>query len=390
MKSHDYITDIYKLIDVLEEKHIDCYFNISKQELMLCVDEILSKYSINDDYDFYYVANMIMKKMFGQYDSHTRLIFKNSRCSLPIQLKYIDKKLYIVKTSINYENINYGYIKKINGVGIDQLISELELIVPYSTIGFFESQIESTFKNMFKMKSLPSIANDIDSFHYTIVKNDVEMDVNLFPEDFSFSNDTNYSMEINDNVMIITYNSCVQSFEHQMEKFVEKIKLESMKHNIDKYIVDIRGNSGGNSEIIKPLIHFLSNKEVITLIDKYVFSGGRFALIDLINIGSKTVGTGIGTSINCFGNISKNEIGNFILPVSNKYFYLKDNKIFNINNKNDFVVFKNNIYNRKYFDPIIYIPDYIVENKIGDYENNSDSVLEYAIKLFKTEKINYK
>lgn len=154
--------------------------------------------------------------MFGQYDSHTRLIFKNSRCSLPIQLKYIDKKLYIVKTSVNYENINYGYIKKINGVGIDQLISELELIVPYSTIGFFESQIESTFKNMFKMKSLPSVANDIDidSFHYTIVKNDVEMDVNLFPEDFSFSNDTNYSMEINDNVMIITYNSCVQSFEH--------------------------------------------------------------------------------------------------------------------------------------------------------------------------------
>lgn len=34
------------------------------------------------------------------------------------------------------------------------------------------------------------------------------------------------------------------------------------KNNISKYIVDLRGNTDGNSKIIKPLIEFLNGNEV--------------------------------------------------------------------------------------------------------------------------------
>lgn len=186
--------------------------------------------------------------------------------------------------------------------------------------------------------------------------------------------------------MIIHYSSCIEDYENQMVNFVEKIKEESSNNIIKKYIVDIRGNIGGNSEIIKPLLLYLSDKEIVTLVDKYVFSGGRFALIDLINIGSRTVGSGIGTSINCFGNISRNEIGNFLLPISNKYFYYKDKRICNINRKDNFLQFKNNKENHEYFIPIIFSPDYIIENIIEDYKNNRDRVLEYAVKILTEEK----
>lgn len=386
----EYVKDIYKLIELLENKHIDCYFNISKEELINYINEILSKYKLEDDYDFYYISNMIIKRMFGQFDSHTKIIFKNTNEHLPIRLKYIEDKLYIINTSADYSEVIYGQITSINDININELINELELIIPYSTKEFFESQIEYTFYNGSKIKSLPSIDNSTKSFKYTILKNGNEKDIYLEAKDVKLVEDINYTFEIIDGVMIIHYTSCVEEYENQMLEFVEKIKLESIKNNIQKYVVDIRGNSGGNSEIIKPLILYLQDKEIITLIDKYVFSGGRFALIDLINIGSKTVGTGIGTSINCFGNISRNEIGNFILPISNKYFFFKDNEINFIRNKDDFNLFKNNKQNQKYFIPIIYEPDYTIYNKIADYENNKDAVLEYAIKVLNEEKTIYK
>ena len=386
----EYVKDIYKLIELLENKHIDCYFNISKEELINYINEILSEYKLEDDYDFYYISNMIIKRMFGQFDSHTKIIFKNTNERLPIRLKYIEDKLYILNASADYSEVIYGQITSINDININELINELELTIPYSTKEFFESQIEYTFYNGAKIKSLPSIDNSTKSFKYTILKNGNEKDIYLEASDVKLVEDINYTFEIIDGVMIIHYTSCVENYENQMIEFVEKIKLESIKNNIQKYVVDIRGNSGGNSEIIKPLISYLQDKEIITLIDKYVFSGGRFSLIDLINIGSKTVGTGIGTSINCFGNISINEIGNFIFPISNKYFFFKDNEINFIRNKEDFNLFKNNKQNQNYFIPIIYEPDYTIYNKINDYENNKDVVLEYAMEVLNEEKSIYK
>lgn len=381
-----YINDIYNLVSILEEKHLDCYFDSSREEMEKYIFEVLSKYKLEDDIDFYYVGNLIIKKLFNKYDSHTKLIFKNSNSNFPIRLKYIDGKLYIVKTDIQNENLKYSQILKINDININKLIKEVEMIIPYSTKGFLEMQIESTFYNSLKIKSLPSFDNSTKTFKYTIIKDNKEQDVFLEINDINFNENNNYTFDILDEIMVIHYTSCVENYENQMAHFVEKIKEESEKNNIEKYIMDIRGNVGGNSEIIKPLLLYLCDKKIITLVDKYVFSGGRFALIDLINIGSKTVGTGIGTSINCFGNISRYEIGNFILPISNKYFYYKDGRICNINRKDDFLKFKKNSENRNYFIPIIFSPDYIIENKIEDYKNNRDRVLEYAVKILTEEK----
>ena len=60
----------------------------------------------------------------------------------------------------------------------------------------------------------------------------------------------------------------------------------------------------------------LSYLELFTLVDRGVFSSGRFAAIEMKRIGSKIVGEEIGTPINCFGYVS----GNGITPNSNIHF----------------------------------------------------------------------
>ena len=156
--------------------------------------------------------------------------------------------------------------------------------------------------------------------------------------------------------------------------------------NIENFIIDLRGNMGGNADYIKPLIEFLKGKKVITLTNNYIFSGGRWALIDLKNIGSKFIGTEIGTTLNCFGNIKVERPSKYILPVSEKYFYYdeKSKSIKQIKEKEDFIEFKNNIDNQKYFEPQIFEPDYYVENTIEDYKNQYDRQLDSALLLINT------
>ena len=362
---------IYDLIKLLEEKHLDCYFNITNAELNNYVEKLLSEDELNDEYDFYYISNKIIKKMFDVYDSHTRVIFKNAPCNFPIRLKYIDDKLYIVKTDDEHKDILYSQILKINDVDINQLINELDEIIAYSTKEYFEGEIERVFFNGKKIKVLPSMKKDreIDSFKYTILKDSEIKEIKLDYSDKRFNESKNYTYEIEDNTIVIHYTACVENHDGQMNEFVETIRKEAESNNIDNFIVDIRDNMGGNSNIIKPLIEYLKDKKVIALTDKYVFSGGRFALIDLQRIGAQTVGTGIGTSINCFGNISRNDVDNFIIPVSYKYYCYDGEKIITINSKEQFNEIKEREHSEIFFKPIIFEPDYYVENSIEDVKN---------------------
>ena len=67
-----------ELIEILKENNIDIYFNIKEEELKKLVEDTLINYKLENDYDFYYVSNMVIKKIFGIYDSHTKVVFKNA------------------------------------------------------------------------------------------------------------------------------------------------------------------------------------------------------------------------------------------------------------------------------------------------------------------------
>ena len=152
-------------------------------------------------------------------------------------------------------------------------------------------------------------------------------------------------------------------------------------------IVDIRGNQGGNSEIINPLIDFLKGKKVVTLVDEYVFSGGRFAILDLKNINSKFVGIGIGTQLNCFGNAPSFKFDRFIIPISNKYFYMDTTYSYDsfryADSKERFEKLKKD---KKLFIPQIFVPDIYCKKDIDDYKNGIDRELAYAIDILNEEK----
>ena len=389
MNAKEKIKDILNLI---EERHIDMYFNISKEELDRYIDEILEMYDINDDYSLYYYTNMIIKKIFGIYDSHTKLLFEKGDFYLPVRLKYINNKLYIIRTTKETKTLLYSEVKKIENIDINKIIEEIKSIVASSTEEYVTSQIELFLINGYKIKSLPSIDSKLDEFNFTVNSDEKIIDMKLTKDEGYLlpvnKPKENYSYELKDDKIIIVYNKCREEYDGQMIEFVNKIESESKKFGIEKFIIDIRGNQGGNSEIINPLIDFLKDKKTVTLVDEYVFSGGRFAILDLKNINSKFVGTGIGTQLNCFGNAPITKYDNFIIPISNKYFYMDTSYSYDdfryADTKEKFKKLKQN---KELFVPQIFEPDYYSKKNIDDYKDGFDRELEFAIELLKEEKL---
>lgn len=385
MDKYRYKKELDKILAIIEEKHIDMYFNITKDELNEYIKELLTKYELKDKYDLYYIANVIIKKIFGRFDSHTYLIWNDADFNLPIRLKYIDNKLYIIRTDEDNRDLLYGQILKINDIDINKLIEEIKDMTAYSTDGFLQIKIETILYNGVKLKSLPSIDSNISEFEYEILIDNHIIKRKLTKQDKDLIDinkiKKNYSYEVMDNTIYIVYNSCSEEYVGQMQELVNEIKQISEENNINSFIIDLRGNMGGNADYIKPLIEFLKGKKIVTLTNNYIFSGGRWALIDLRNIGSKFMGTEIGTTLNCFGNVSRENISKYILPVAFKYFYYDEETktIKQIKEKEEFVKFKNNSENQIYFEPQIFKPDYYVENSIEDYKNEYDRQLDSAL-----------
>lgn len=388
--TNQYKEELKKILNIIEEKHIDMYFNITKEELNKYVEELLDKHELKDEYDLYYYTNVIIKKIFDRFDSHTYLIWNDADFNLPIRLRYIEGKLYITRTDEDNIDLLYGQILKINNVDINKLIEEIKAMTAYSTDGYLQIKIETILYNGIKLMSLPSIKTNIKEFEYEILKDNKIVKRKLTKQTNELIDlnkwKKNYSYEIIDNSIYVVYNACKEDYKGQMQELVNNIKQISEEKNIDSFIIDLRGNMGGNADYIKPLIEFLKGKKVVTLTNNYIFSGGRWALIDLKNIGSIFIGTEIGTTLNCFGNIKVERPSKYILPVSEKYFYYdeKSKSIKQIKEKEDFIEFKNNIDNQKYFEPQIFEPDYYVENTIEDYKNQYDRQLDSALLLINT------
>ncbi|MEO6771703.1 MAG: hypothetical protein ABI467_01610 [Kofleriaceae bacterium] len=104
------------------------------------------------------------------------------------------------------------------------------------------------------------------------------------------------------------------------------------QHRVDRFVIDLRRNQGGNSEIIKPLIDGLAARPVLAgkvyaIIGMHTFSSGMFDAIDLKReVHATLVGGPTSGKPNAFGEIKLVELphSHFKLQYSTKRFSFPD------------------------------------------------------------------
>ena len=357
-----------KIFEIIEERHINFYFNHSKEEFEEFKKEALSKFKLEDDYDVLYVSNYIIKKMLNENDSHTIVrYYDDIKDHLGVVFRIINNKVYIYRCSDEIKECLYDEVLELNGVDINTIVSEMGDRFCYQSDGFREARIESFLNNVCNIKGLPSIDNNATEYKIKVNHNNEIKEV-VIP--FKFIPIINYKYYVDDDKMQIIYSLCMELKKNEMIEFVDKIK---QVEGINYYIVDLRGNTGGSKKIINPLVEFLKDKKVVVLIDKFVFSAGRWACLDLKKIGATFIGTDIGTPINCFGNNPGVNFDKFYVQAS-EYYFCANEHFENPSTKDELEEIRNNeIMKPRYIHPDIY-----VEESIEALREGRDVYLEKA------------
>jgi hypothetical protein len=144
------------------------------------------------------------------------------------------------------------------------------------------------------------------------------------------------------------------------------------QNNVDKIIIDLRNNSGGNSEILNPFTNNLksyvaehANVKVYILVGRSTFSSGMFAIYRVKEAAPKAISVGepTGGALDSYGEVKTFNLPNSQLPISYSTKYFEFSKFFDY--KNDGVG--------------TFLPDKSIQPTIVDYKNGTDVVLNYAL-----------
>ena len=132
-------------------------------------------------------------------------------------------------------------------------------------------------------------------------------------------------------------------------------------HKVDRFVVDLRSNMGGNSQIIEPLIEGLAQRKLPTyvLVGRVTFSSGLLAATELAaKAGAKLVGTPTGGNPNSYG-----EIKVFTLPHSKLVGQYSTKRFEDANHPGDTVT-----------------PDVVVHVVADDWFSGRDPAMDAALK----------
>lgn len=361
--------------NIVFKGHPAFYLEHSKEDFDKKLNSIIEHKNLYDEYDLYYYTNCMFKFMLNKYDSHTKVNFTDAKY-LPIKIRFINNIPYIVGCSNNYHSYLGAKISKINDIDINIIIDNLKKIICYASNDFLRIMLEVYLSNASIINSLPIIKKQ-NILTFETDKGNIIFDLNHLDEYVDKSRKENYSLEIIDRTAIITYNSCSNE-----EKMIELIDKLNKADNIENYIVDLRGNGGGNSGINRHLIKFLEGKRIVALSDERVFSSAIMCLVNLKNIGAKIIGSNPGTPITYFGNnVMQKELSDLNLRVNGSatYWYYDANMQCHGIYKNDFE------QALKEYSDLLTIKfintDEEVNLTLSDYINCTDSVLDYAFSL---------
>lgn len=366
-------------INHYKNKHVNPWHEISESELDKLYNNIVSNQDINDDYSFNYLMNVILKRLSGEVDAHSKYD--------DVKMITMNFRIFGEDVIINYPDNLKGYeLISINGYDIKDVLDQLDDVITYGTEEKRIYELEKALFNKKKMFGIPMFRG-ADSLVMSFKKTDGRIITREFKKDEEYSEEEMFDWDIfaygnvgtygvKDKKLIINYSSVQNKFKSNIENMMSEISKLDLSE-IDTIIVDIRGNTGGNSGLNKPLIDFIikSKKGIICLTDYRVFSSGKSLLVDLIKLGAITIGTGISTPLNCYGNSDWIEYNGYRFSSSSCFF--APNYEWSASSKEEY---KSEVRD-EFITPVIFMPDVYIEQSKEDYLNGIDNVLEYALSM---------
>ena len=386
-RNKKWVEDINFLSSELPQKHKNLFFQKNKEDFF---NEIASLKMSIDSLSDYEIKLQIAKIVASIRDAHTSVPL-NITILLPIELYWFSDGLYVTATLPQYKEILYCKITKVNKLEIEEVIISLSSIISYENETYLKSQLPKYFPAIELLYDL-GLVNDIDILELTfedenkktrtlelkslplrdwrekhsLINNDLVHSNNL--PLYRKNSSKNYWFEYIDvaSIVYFKYNACRDMLPIDMFTFCKNLLQFIEEHDVEKLIIDLRNNFGGNSSLLTPFIEDIKNCDKINKIGKLFVIIGRetfsSALLNAFffkkNTSAIFLGEPTGGKPNCYGELKRFTLKNSGLTVcySTQYYkIIEDDTLPSL------------------------LPDVNIALTIQDYVNNQDPCFEYII-----------
>ena len=320
------------LLNVLKRVKADNSAVEKQEQINKSVEKFLKQTgNINSCSDEQFVAKLLeMCSKFKNahiFLSFSKFLYADGKRFLNKKLFYFHDKIYLVK------NDQFLEVKSIDGWQTEKICKEFDKYLSYETKEWKDVQLNKMLNFALLYQVLGIDFGKIELVNGEIEKasvSDIFFDNYSYLPPFKSCSKKFYDCAVLDeHILLIDYFSCNELQKGDFLKFLDNVKEKYKNNQIDSYIIDIRGNMGGNSELVLPLFEFLQEKRLkgIVLTDNRVFSSGTFvAYYAKRKLSSLLVGQTLGQGTVRFGQSSGRIIldEQLFLCYTEKFFNFRD------------------------------------------------------------------
>lgn len=387
-RSKKWLEDIESLAAELPIRHKNLFFNLNKDDFYDQIKFIEDNIQFFDDYEMFI---QIAKVVASVGDAHTSVKLPVKHLC-PLELYWFTDGIYVISTIPEYEHILHCRISHINNIEISEVINAVSSAISHENQSFLKAHLPIYLTAMEVLYGL-EIVDDISNLEITFVDpkgNDSTLNLKPLPlvearEKLKTHRNTSercdklpfYRRNTEKHfwseyielfkTVYFKYNSCKDMEDEKVHEFSKEVIKFINEHEVNKIVVDLRNNCGGNSTLLDPFIEDLSNCTKINkkgslyvIIGRDTFSS---ALLNAFSFKKKTqaifIGEQTGGKPNCYGEIERLTLKNsgLILSYSTKYYKLiEDDSV-----------------------PSLF-PDVNIEVGIQNFIENEDPCLDYILK----------
>ncbi|WP_315120155.1 S41 family peptidase [uncultured Clostridium sp.] len=372
-----WVNDITYLEEQLPKRHKNLFFKVKKEDFYIDMDELKNKVN---DYSDEEIKVQLSKIIASIGDGHT-MVYPNIETIYPLKLYWFKEGIYVIDAPEEYKNTINLKLDKINGKDISEVLELLKPIISHENSPQFKNLAVRYLIMPEILKGLNIINEDKINMIFLDEKGK-EIKVDIEPDEVEnikyigqMVEDNNnplylrnpyinywYEYIKEENTLYFQYNSCSEMEEKPFKQFTREMFDFIDNNKVEKLVIDLRHNGGGNSTIMNPFFKELKKREELNGKDKlYVVVGRRTfssAILNALTFKNKTQATFIGEPTggkpNHYGEVKELYLDNTGITVSYSVKYFKNSKE----------------------DTDSLMPDINVEPSIIDYINKKDAVIE--------------
>ena len=344
-RNHLLTEDIKYLKKELPRLHKNLFSVITKKEFSDQTDKLISQIGQLSNDQVFAELNKIVA---SAGDAHTNINYWDG-FHYPLQFYLFNDQVYVVDTDSSHEEMLFSKVIKIDGIDIDEITGKLKTLISHENENWVLARLPDYLQSPVYMYGLGIIKDEnkavftvekqgkVQEFTISSLKYDEKTDFvnknkkNIIPGHYDKYYD--YQFLPDNKALYFEYNVCADMDDQKFTDFNKKMFDLIEKNKVESVVIDLRNNSGGNSEVLNPFTERLKSyikehEDVKTyiLVGRKTFSSGIIAIYRIKESAPNAIAIGepTGGAVDCYGDVKTFNLPNSQIPISysTKYFEL--------------------------------------------------------------------